>query len=272
MADEAGTYLYAVALDVGGPPPRELTGVAGEAVRTITRGGLAAYVSSVPLSEFGEEPLRQSMEDLGWLSRTARAHHRVVEAVSRAAPTAPVRLVTVYSGEKQVEDLLERRHDDFHAMLTGITGRDEWGVKVYAEAKAAAESPAKAAAEPPAPADVSAGPGTAYLKRRQANLRDRDDERRRAAASAEGIHQALTSFAVASRLHHTQDPQLSGHTEWMVLNGAYLVDHDRGAEFARLVRDLSGPGIEVELTGPWAPYSFTVLDDTPEEADPDEDR
>jgi hypothetical protein len=46
----------------------------------------------------------------------------------------------------------------------------------------------------------------------------------------------------------------------MVLNGAYLVDEDRGEEFAAAVAALRVPEVDVELTGPWAPYSFTILE------------
>jgi hypothetical protein len=51
----------------------------------------------------------------------------------------------------------------------------------------------------------------------------------------------------------------------MVLNGAYLVDDDRRDEFAAVLDGLREPGIEIQLTGPWAPYSFTTLESDPSE-------
>jgi hypothetical protein len=235
------TYLYAVARDeVPGCP---------EWVRTIVQGGLVAYVSTVPLDQFGEEPLRRSLEDLDWVAETARAHHWVVDTVAAATPTAPVRLVTVYESDDQVRDLLERCADDFRAVLALVAGRREWGVKAYA-----------------APASEECGEehsdksGAAYLRRRQASLRGREEARRKALARAEHIHAALASAAVGSRRHRAQDPMLSGRTDWMLLNGAYLVDEGREEEFAALVGELGGDGVEVTLTGPWAPYSFTVLE------------
>ncbi|GAA2306648.1 GvpL/GvpF family gas vesicle protein [Nonomuraea roseoviolacea subsp. roseoviolacea] len=281
----AGTYLYAVAaeetagredaLPRGGagresPLPR---GVAGGEVRAIGRAGLVAYVSTVPLDQFGEEPLRRSMEDLDWLEETARAHHRVVEAVARETAVVPVRLVTVYSGDAQVGALLEERYDDFARALARVAGRQEWGVKVYAapgedpdEPEERRGRPEEATAREGAAGEGEPGktperPGTAYLKRRQRQIRGREEAWRRAGARAEDIHGALSSIAVASRRHRAQDPQLSGRPESMVLNGAYLVDRERGEEFARTVERLRGQGGDVQLTGPWAPYSFAVLDD-----------
>ncbi|GII87477.1 gas vesicle protein [Sphaerisporangium siamense] len=252
----SGTYLYAISRegDRGSAvPPPGLAGVAGAPVRTVTHGGLVAYVSTVPLEEFGEEPLRRSLEDLEWVGETARAHHQVVEAVGAGAATAPVRLVTVYGGDDQVRDMLERRHDDFAAVLARVAGRREWGVKVYAR-------PAAPAAEESVPAGTETRPGTAYLRRRKASLRGRDEAWRQAAERAEHIHESLTHIAVAGARHRPQDPQLSGRDDWMLLNGAYLVDDARREEFAAAVDGLREPGIEVELTGPWAPYSFTALE------------
>ncbi|GAA3242766.1 GvpL/GvpF family gas vesicle protein [Nonomuraea helvata] len=270
-----GTYVYAVARSAVECP---CEGVAP--VRTIAGAGLVAYVSTVPLGEFGEGPLRRSLEDLDWLAVTARAHHRVVEAVAAATPTAPVRLVTVYADDAQVRDLLERRRDDFLEVLSHVTGRREWGVKAYVSPSASSSSPAigdghrgtgsgdpragdgdpRAGDGDPRAGDGVRKPGTAYLQRRQASLRGRERLRRQIAGRAEHIHAALSSLAVASCRHRAQDPQLSGRNEAMLLNGAYLVDEGRDEEFAATVGSLGGDGVEVRLTGPWAPYSFTVME------------
>ncbi|WP_326824298.1 GvpL/GvpF family gas vesicle protein [Streptosporangium sp. NBC_01756] len=250
---EVGTYVYAITREPHGSPPAELTGVGGAPVRTVEHAGLVAYVSTVPLEEFGEEPLRRSLEDLDWIGHTARAHNHVVEAVAETVPTAPVRLVTVYTSEEQVSELLARRHDDFVAVLSRVVGRREWGVKAYAEQEAAA----------PSTEEESVGgesPGTAYLKRRQASLHNQKDAQRHTVAQAERVHAALAAVAAASLRHRPQDPELSGRAEWMVLNGAYLVDDDRVDEFTAALDALRGQGIDLELTGPWAPYSFTALD------------
>ncbi|MFD0884437.1 GvpL/GvpF family gas vesicle protein, partial [Streptosporangium algeriense] len=82
---------------------------------------------------------------------------------------------------------------------------------------------------------------------------------RHAVTEAERVDAALSAVAVASRRHRPQDPELSGRTEWMVLNGAYLVDDDLADEFAATLDALRGRGLDLELTGPWAPYSFTDI-------------
>ncbi|MGR6923864.1 GvpL/GvpF family gas vesicle protein [[Actinomadura] parvosata] len=274
------TYLYAVARE---PLPCP-AGVGDTPVRTVTRAGLVAYVSSVPACHFGEEPLRRSLEDLDWLAETARAHHRVVDAVARATTTAPVRLVTVYEDDAQVAELLERRATAFADVLTQVTGRREWGVKAYTtppeRSSSAGEQPPTARPGPRSGDGACSGsgsgfgsgsgsgggagqggrPGTAYLHRRRASLRGREQARRQALQRADHIHRALSALAAAGRRHRAQDPRLSGRDDMMLLNGAYLVDETRTEEFTTLAEKLGGDGVEIRVTGPWAPYSFTVME------------
>lgn len=247
-----GTYLYAISRS--GSVPADLTGVAGSPVRTIAHAGLVAFVSTVPLEEFGEEALRRNLEDLGWLEATARAHHHVVEAVAAAATTAPVRLVTIYRGDEQVRDLLQEHVEEFNTALSMTAGRKEWGVKVYLSPNA------EDAGTPGTAGSGRAVSGAAYLRRRQRSLHARHDARRRAASYAHDIDAALTAVCVASRRYPAQDPQLSGRGEWMVLNGAYLVDDERGREFTAAIDALRGSDVDIQVTGPWAPYSFAVLE------------
>lgn len=257
-----GVYLYAVTLagkaeESGTAGLRGVTGgVMGGMVRPVPRGGLVAHVSDVPLDRFGEEPLRRSLEDLDWVEGVARTHHRVVEALAAAGPTAPVRLVTVYTGEEQVRDLLDLRHDDFMEILSHVAGRREWGVKAYLRRDAPLPSPEPAATT----AAGGDSPGMAYLRRKKESLRGREDLWRAAAERAELLHAELERIAVASRRHRPQDPQLSGRSESMVLNGAYLVDPAREEEFSAVLDSYRDRFLDVELTGPWAPYSFTSID------------
>ncbi|EIE98820.1 GvpL/GvpF family gas vesicle protein [Saccharomonospora glauca] len=263
-----GLWLYAVARGLDPAPLAGLRGVADAEVRTVAMGGqgsgeepLTAVVGPVPLAEFGEEALRRNLEDLDWLATTARAHDAVVAAVSAASSAAvPLRLATVCFDDERVRDLLTEREQEFTTALDALTGRTEWGVKVYTD-------PAKlaGAAEPTASVSSasggSAGSGTAYLRRRKAALSARETGERIAAEHAEHLHARLARAAVAYRRHPPQDPKLSGERAHMVLNGAYLVDDERATEFADLVRalDAEHEAVRVELTGPWPPYSFAAV-------------
>jgi hypothetical protein len=48
----------------------------------------------------------------------------------------------------------------------------------------------------------------------------------------------------------------------MALNASFLVDDERCTEFFQLVDGLRAryPSFDIEVNGPWPPYSFAVLD------------
>lgn len=258
MTRSDGVWLYGITFDgVGDAQLAGVTGVAGEPVRAVASEGLVAVVGSVSLSEFGEDSLQRNLEDLDWLAATARAHDRVVAAVLRCGPTVPLRLATLYLDDDRVRGLLADRREEFAAALERVTGRSEWGVKAYGDADVLAQ-----AATEERVAQGGAGKGTAYLLRRRAELAARQNVERQAAEHAAKIHAALVENAVDGRRQRVTDPALTGKRAWMIFNGTYLVDDERAHDFGALVTQLDAehPGITLELTGPWPPYSFATIE------------
>lgn len=249
-------YVYAVCRPFGSALQRQLTGVAGSPPKQLTHHGLIAVVSTVPEADFAEEPLRAHLEDLDWLTATARAHQQVIDALTVVTTPLPLRLATVFRDDSGVRTMMEAREDDFRRVLDRLEGRVEWGVKVYAEPE-----PTEAAqpTEPARPQEEAPGSGRDYLRRRRMQTRAREDVWQKAAAFAGRLHQTLSAFAEDSRLHAPQNAALSGASGQNMLNAAYLVPRADSEEFVELVdreKD-DAPGIRVELTGPWAAYSFT---------------
>ncbi|MFD7502181.1 GvpL/GvpF family gas vesicle protein [Streptomyces sp. NPDC059850] len=258
MTEEArATWLYAVTTatrDAGGGTPPGLTGVAGEPVRLVENAGLAAVVGSVPLADFGEEPLRAHLEDLPWLERAARAHHRVIGRAAGYGQVIPLRFATIYHDDGRVRTMLRERRDDLTDTLARVAGRTEWGVKAYVDPRAFLPDPGD---EEGSGGDT---PGTAYLLRRRAQRDDKETAHLRATERAEEIHTALTALAAASAAHPPQDARLAAYEGWMVLNNSYLVPDDRTEQFTAAVTELGEryPDVDLELSGPWPPYSFTA--------------
>ncbi|MEV7225967.1 GvpL/GvpF family gas vesicle protein [Polymorphospora sp. NPDC051019] len=251
---EHGTWVHAVSRGLSADRLAGITGVGGAPVRAVAAAGLVAVVATVDLAEYGEEALRRNLENLDWLTSVARTHHEVADAVARLGPVVPARLATVQLDDARVAAMLTEHHDDLTAALDRVEGRIEWGVKAYAV-------PAPTA--PAEPAGAGGGAGRAYLMRKRARMTATETAERTAAADADRLHAALAGRSLEARHHPPQDGRLSGRPEWMVLNGAYLVDADRADDFADLVRELAPrhPGVTVELTGPWPPYSFTATDE-----------
>ncbi|KDN78345.1 gas vesicle protein [Streptomyces olindensis] len=245
-------YVYAVCRPFGTPLQSQLTGVAGDPPRALNHHGLVAVVSHVPERDFAEEPLRAHLEDLDWLTETARAHQGVIDALTTVTTPLPLRLGTVFRDDSGVRMMIEAREDDFRRTLDRLEGRVEWGVKVYAESEPQ---------QSPRPAQKATS-GRDYLRQRRLQTRSHEEMWQKAEHFATRLHEELSAFAEDSRLHPPQNPALSKATGRNVLNAAYLVPRAHSEEFVEMVDRTKGevPGMRVELTGPWAAYSFAGED------------
>jgi len=171
----------------------------------------------------------------------------------------PMRLCTIYRSEGHVRELLEREHDVFADALARLEGKTEWGVKVIAE-PGALESAAEreSGTGGASPEELSAG--AAYMREKSRAARRRDAVDRVAETWAQDVHDRVAEHAVEALLNPLQNPEVSGHTGDMLLNGVYLVDDRSAAEFHsaldRLATEYQPHGVAVELTGPWPPYNF----------------
>ncbi|MFG3008945.1 GvpL/GvpF family gas vesicle protein [Streptomyces cinerochromogenes] len=243
-------YVYAVCRPFRTPLQAQLTGVTGAPAALLHHHGLVAVVSTVPEADFCEEALKAHLEDLDWLAATARAHQGVVDALTTVTTPLPLRLATVFRDDSALRMMIEAREDDFRRLLDRLDGRVEWGVKVYLEPEPAEDEPA-AAARP-----VS---GRDYLRSRRERSHAQEERWQRAERFAHSLHGRLAERAEDVRLHRPQNSAISGTTGQNVLNAAYLVPRAHSEEFVELVDRTKdeAPGIRVELTGPWAAYSFS---------------
>ncbi|MFE1287847.1 GvpL/GvpF family gas vesicle protein [Streptomyces sp. NPDC058751] len=220
-------YVYAICRPFSAALSAELTGVAGVPPVLLRHRDLIAVVGSVPERDFAAEPLRRRLEDVRWLEATARAHQGVIDALTVVTSPLPLRLATVLRDSSGVRVMMDDHREDFLRTLDRLDGRVEWDVRVYA-----------------------------------GSVPEHADEFTRR------LHDTLSGYAEASRLVAPREPAPSrgassgasfgeeGHT---VLDAAYLVPRAASGEFVERVNGSVGeePGLRVELTGPWAAYSFT---------------
>ncbi|MGP4011272.1 GvpL/GvpF family gas vesicle protein [Streptomyces sp. 4N124] len=244
-------YVYAVCRPFRSALQAQLKGVAGEPPKQLTHHGLVAVLSTVPERDFAEEPLRAHLEDLDWLTETARAHQSVIDALTAVTTPLPLRLATVFRDDSGVRIMMEAREAEFRRTLDRLEGRVEWGVKVYVDAE-----PAEAG--PPAGTTGTAASGRDYLRQRRSRVRAHEDRWQQAERFASRLHATLSARAEDSRLHAPQSTSLSGASGRNVLNAAYLVPRADSEGFVEIVDRTKDEeaGIRVELTGPWAAYSF----------------
>lgn len=238
-----------------------IEGVAeGENLFAIRCGDLEAVASVVPAADFGEGPIEANLRDLGWLERVARSHQAALAALMAEGTLVPLRFASLFSGPERVAAMVAERADELRAALGRLEGRGEWGVKLHVDEAALAERLADAS---PAVRElrerIAAKPaGAAYLLQKQLERLAAEEARRVSDACADEAHARLGAASVAATRGALRDS--AGGV--MLLNGAYLVDDAAQPAFAGAIEALRaeyGPlGFDLELTGPWPPYSFAA--------------
>jgi hypothetical protein len=254
-----GLWLYCVVGADHPGVPEGLPGVSeGRRPRAVRARGVTALVSDVPLAEFGEDALKRNLNDLAWLESTARAHEAVLDAALSRGAVVPMRVCTIYRGEDQLAAMLAERRPELARALESLAGRAEWGVKVIA-APDRLEQLARSR-DSAAPSASGGEGGGAYLARKQADRRIREQVDSILDDAVRECHVRLEEWAAGSELLPPQRRELAGYEGEMVLNGVYLVDDERADTFASVVGELreqyADMRMSFDLTGPWPAYHF----------------
>jgi len=266
MAEQGqGWYVYCVVAADERPQLEGQPAVhSGSEIRLIGDEQLSAVASTVPLDEFGAEALRRNLEDMAWLERAARSHQAVLDRVlDSATAIVPMRLCTIFDDEEGIREMLAREHEHLLGSLERVRDHSEWSVKALAD-PAAVEAAVRARSAAAAPDAGAAGAGHAYVARKREERSLRERSRELVEAAAEEVHARLSEESEAHTLLPPQRREVSGRSGEMVLNGAYLVHRSRADAFRAAVAELTetqrGVGLELDLSGPWAPYNFVATE------------
>jgi Gas vesicle synthesis protein GvpL/GvpF len=230
-------------------------------LRLVEEGPLAAVVSAVPLSEFGEEPLAERLNDRMWLEAHVREHEDVLRRVATDSTVVPFRFGVIYRDLADVAAMLRERQPELTSALERVRGRIEVGVKAWADGARAEASPAGQT-----PKGAS---GRAYLERRLGEQQRTKERGAQLGEIARAVHERLLRHADDGVVNRPQPRELTGRDEPMILNGAYLVAGDGAAlaaEVAALQAEYGTHGVAFEVTGPWPPHNFVE----PESVEPGE--
>jgi hypothetical protein len=254
-----GWYVYCVVgAEAAGNLP-ELTGVSADGTpAAVVEGGVAAIASRVPLERFGEEALRENLNDAAWLELVARAHEDVLEALLEETTVVPMRLCTLYSSEQAIREMLRREVPSLTEALQRLAGRSEWGLKLFAVASGSADATSDVPPDEEGPGEAASG--AEYMRRRAAAQNRARQADRAVDDCARDVHGRLSAIAEDALVNPLQRREASGHDGEMALNGVYLVDDGALATFHSEIEDLRAhwepEGFDLVATGPWPPYNF----------------
>jgi hypothetical protein len=207
---------------------------------------LAAVVSPVPYKE-----LESSLANI-------MTHQKVVELARSKTTALPVRFGVIFKSKDGVRKLLTESSASYREKLTKLDGKDEYGVKVILSGEGMKQL--KMAVGKGSPelgkltrASAKAGKGTAYLLKLKAEETLKADSFRALEKYSSEVDDRIAKAAVDKR-------RLGSDHEQIVLNAAYLVDRNGISAFQQAVEkatsEVKPVGLELHLSGPWAPYSF----------------
>jgi len=167
----------------------------------------------------------------------------VVQAMHVSHDVIPLRYGCVMASEESVVRLLEENGKGYAALLNGLHGMSEMGIRLLCESGDAA------------PSASSVSPGAGYLASLRARhgcgnvpiLRDVDAADRIAALLAENFTAQRREYAAAA-----------GNRTLVSLY--FLVPRAGTFRFMEKAREFYSAGVKILVSGPWPPYNFATFD------------
>ena len=235
-------------------------------VELIREGPIAAVASRVGLDQFAPERLQgKTAEDIQWLGKIAARHNEIICQAASSSAVLPLRLGTVFRSRDSLQAMLVRCRSTV-AEVPATTWQSAGVGSQALSGKAPAgtdrrHTPARRRRTILAAAPHDATPtGTAYLTQKKAQLDSRRELRASVHQTIQTVEQCLAGKAEHCCRIRNLPSDLTGRTEEMVFNAAFLLPSSAQASWLETVqnvdRDVHSKGLVLEVSGPWPPYHF----------------
>jgi Gas vesicle synthesis protein GvpL/GvpF len=269
MPSKHGLYAYGI---IGKNPPQlDIPGIDKKnKVYSVAEKEICVIVSKIELDKF-QNQLKNLFSALTNTLEVAQsgsgeilqAHEDVVDTLMKDTTIVPFKFGTILKDEKAASKMLQDYEEQFKTLLAKFTGRAEWGLKVYADNQAFVKHIVQV--EPQfkhlEEKREKLSKGAAYLLGRKMEEELKDNTVARLAKVSEVIFQELRKDAYEAKLNKTLPQKLTAKKKEMILNTVYLIEKEKVARFCqrgkRLIEKYASMGLELEISGPWPPYSFT---------------
>jgi hypothetical protein len=254
-------YLYGIVTADAQDPPAELMGLDDGSVRLVRAGAVAGIVGEVDPESYAAERLDSRLAELEWVGERGIAHERVLTWYADRGPVIPLQPFSLHVSDEAVRQRLAESEERFVRALERLSGRQEWGIKLWAvepDVLAHLEEISPALREV-ADAMESAPPGRRFLLTKKRDAMAADELRASSLAVARHVYDTLAELADAAVRHPIPPPRQGDRM--LILHAAYLVresDYDRFRErVVELSRHFGTIGFSCEFVGPWPAYHFT---------------
>jgi hypothetical protein len=246
-------------------PPDLNREVEFKGLKCIESGGFYTVVKMVSSDEFSEENLKKNLSDLAWLDNNARNHVLIISLLMEDCTVIPFNFGTIYRSEEPVKKFMEDYSDSLIDNLLFVEWKEEWTVKIYCDRKVLidqidelSEEAAKLERE-----IMASSPGRAFLmKRKKTDLIENEADRLCKVYGQEYFDE-FKKLSDSFSLNNLIPKEFSERSDDMILNSTFLVGKDKAIDIVSTSDSLrkknSGLGFDLEITGPWPPFSFITI-------------
>ncbi|HEY1348243.1 MAG TPA: GvpL/GvpF family gas vesicle protein [Ktedonobacteraceae bacterium] len=263
MSAQDGLYTYGL---VGTPPhPLDLPGIDQQhPIYPVVARGMCVLVSRIAVNTFQRQvrnlfAARNDEAARCGIERLLRIHENVVDLLRQHGPVVPFQFGTILKDEQAACQMLQDDEEKFKTLLAKFTGKAEWGLKVYVDRQAWTRRLIRCHPQSTPLADAQLSRGMAYLRRKKIEEEATATASAQLAAIGETIFEQLGVFACEARL--SRCPQTPDGKE-LLLSAVYLLADTQAAGFCQQGETLRGMyetrELELAISGPWSPYSFTA--------------
>jgi hypothetical protein len=228
-------------------------------------GGFYVVVKMVPDTEYSEENLKKNLSDIAWLDVNARSHVSIISLLMEDHTVVPFNFGTIYHSIENLNKFIADYSDSLIRNLHFVDWKDEWAIKVYSNQLLLKEqidslSPEAAELEKQI---MASSPGKAFLlTRKKADLIENVIEKLGKKYGQEYFNE-FNAISASAKLNNLIPKEFSCRNDNMILNASFLVAKDLAIEFVTMARRLknkySDLGFDMEVTGPWPPFSFIAI-------------
>lgn len=252
-AAEIGLYLYCLA-DASASASLGRIGIDGCEVYTIPHEGVSAVVHSCPL-----EPYRSDDEET--VKRWVKSHQEVVElAAERFGTVMPFGFDTIIAPKDSctAEDVLKKwiseEIEEIRGKMERIRGRREYGIQIFYDPAVLTERIEKESDDVRRIKEEMASkpPGIAYMYRQKLESAVRRKMDELMGAYFKDFYERIRGNADEIKVEKLKK---SDGDMVMMMNLSVLASDEKALGQA-LDEIAAEPGISVQFTGPWQPYSF----------------
>lgn len=260
--DGFGIYLYGV---IDNPDYKiSVKGIDNvNDINAITYHDIAAVVSSVPLSEFGEGALIAKSEDIEWLKKYSQIHMDIIQNITGHGTFIPFKFCTIFFNEDNIINFLMSNYDLLKSELLRLKGKEEWSLKVYCDLKLFINNQMEEEKKKIEEATSKKSKGTAYFMKKKLEANIEDIAKNKIYSYMDDIYDRVSKESEDGLKNKLLAREITGKKEPMFLNASYLVSKNNTDNFIKKIEKLKEEYYEknilIEYSGPWPIFSFAKL-------------